>query len=160
MPDIIEDGRGDVIMLMKNSEEKRNTAWRAVLTVSSVLIIIVAVFFVVKLFTDNPLEGTWISEEGDITLTFTDERDSVFVSDGSIGAKTGCSVDKSTKVLTVHVSDELIKEQAESSEGGVTEAQLEDLIGGIEGTYEYNIENTTLTLTEREYGNQMVFEKN
>ena len=93
-------------MLMKNSEEKRNTAWRAVLTVSSVLIIIVAVFFVVKLFTDNPLEGTWVSEEGDLTLTFTDERDSVFVSDGSIGARTECSVDKSTKVLTVHVSEE------------------------------------------------------
>lgn len=144
---------------MKNSEEKRNTAWRAVLTVSSVLIIIVAVFFVVKLFTDNPLEGTWVSEEGDLTLTFTDERDIVYVSDGSIGARTECSVDKSTKVLTVHISDELIGEQAKASKGDISEAQLEDLVDSIEGTYEYNIENTTLTLTEREYGNQMVFEK-
>lgn len=147
-------------MLMKNNEEKRNTAWRTILTVSSVLIIIVAVFFVVKLFTDNPLEGTWTSEEGDLTLTFTEEKDSVFVSDGSIGARTECSVDKSTKVLTVHVSDELIREQVEDAGGDVTETQLSDLLDGIEGTYEYNIENTTLTLTEREYGNQMVFEKN
>lgn len=130
------------------------------MTVSSVLIIIVAVFFVVKLFTDNPLEGTWTSEEGDLTLTFTEEKDSVFVSDGSIGARTECSVDKSTKVLTVHVSDELIREQAEDAGGDITETQISDLLDGIEGTYEYNIENTTLTLTEREYGNQMVFEKN
>ena len=60
----ISDGRGDVSMLMKNSEEKRNTAWRTVMTVSSVLIIIVAVFFVIKLFTANPVEGTWVSERG------------------------------------------------------------------------------------------------
>ena len=36
-------------MIFKNSEEKRNTAWRTVMTVSSVLIIIIAAFFVVKL---------------------------------------------------------------------------------------------------------------
>ena len=137
-------------MFMKNSEEKRNTAWRTVLTVSSVLIIIVAVFFVVKLFTDNPLEGTWVGDEGDITLTFTDERESV---------TTECSVDKSSKVLTVRVSDEAVREQAEDTNGEITETQIQDLLDNIEGTYEYNIENTTLTLTEREYGSQMTFEK-
>lgn len=146
-------------MFMKNSEEKRNTAWRTVLTVSSVLIIIVAVFFVVKLFTDNPLEGTWVSDEGDITLTFTDERESVIVQNGTISVTTECSVDKSSKVLTVRVSDEAVREQAEDTDGEITEAQIRDLLDNIEGTYEYNIENTTLTLTEREYGSQMTFEK-
>lgn len=146
-------------MFMKNSEEKRNTAWRTVLTVSSVLIIIVAVFFVVKLFTDNPLEGTWVSDEGDITLTFTDERESVIVQNGTISVTTECSVDKSSKVLTVRVSDEAVREQAEDTNGEITEAQIRDLLDNIEGTYEYNIENTTLTLTEREYGSQMTFEK-
>ncbi len=146
-------------MFMKNSEEKRNTAWRTVLTVSSVLIIIVAVFFVVKLFTDNPLEGTWVSDEGDITLTFTDERESVIVQNGTISVTTECSVDKSSKVLTVRVSDEAVREQAEDTNGEITETQIRDLLDNIGGTYEYNIENTTLTLTEREYGSQMTFEK-
>lgn len=146
-------------MFMKNSEEKRNTAWRTVLTVSSVLIIIVAVFFVVKLFTDNPLEGTWVGDEGDITLTFTDERESVIVQNGTISVTTECSVDKSSKVLTVRVSDEAVREQAEDTDGEITETQIRDLLDNIEGTYEYNIENTTLTLTEREYGSQMTFEK-
>lgn len=146
-------------MFMKNSEEKRNTAWRTVLTVSSVLIIIVAVFFVVKLFTDNPLEGTWVGDEGDITLTFTDERESVIVQNGTISVTTECSVDKSSKVLTVRVSDEAVREQAEDTNGEITETQIQDLLDNIEGTFEYNIENTTLTLTEREYGSQMTFEK-
>ena len=146
-------------MFMKNSEEKRNTAWRTVLTVSSVLIIIVAVFFVVKLFTDNPLEGTWGGDDGDITLTFTVERESVIVQNGTISVTTECSVDKSSKVLTVRVSDEAVREQAEDTNGEITETQIQDLLDNIEGTYEYNIENTTLTLTEREYGSQMTFEK-
>ena len=96
---------------MKNSEEKRNTAWRTVLTVSSVLIVIVAVFFVIKLFTDNPLEGTWVSEEGDITLTITDDE-KLSVDDGTVSAETDYNVDKKSKVFTVHISQESIREQA------------------------------------------------
>ena len=141
-------------MLMKNSEEKRNTAWRAVMTVSSVLIVIVAVFFIVRIFTANPVAGTWVSEEGDITLVI-DDRTSLQVEDGSVSART----DRKTKVLTIHVNDDEILEQAEASEGEVTEGEIRDLLESVEGTYDYNIESNTLTLTEREYGSQMVFEK-
>ena len=51
--------KGVEYMIYENNEEKRSTIWRTILTVSSVLIIIIAVFFIVKLFTGNPLEGTW-----------------------------------------------------------------------------------------------------
>lgn len=145
-------------MLMKNSEEKRNTAWRAVMTVSSVLIVIVAVFFIVRIFTANPVAGTWVSEEGDITLVI-DDRASLQVEDGSVSARTEYTVDRKTKVLTIHVNDDEILEQAEASEGEVTEGEIRDLLESVEGTYDYNIESNTLTLTEREYGSQMVFEK-
>lgn len=37
-------------MLLKDNEEKRNIAWRTVMTVTSVLIILIVVFFAVKLF--------------------------------------------------------------------------------------------------------------
>ena len=43
--------KGVDLMILGNNEEKRSTLWRTVLTVSSVLIIIIAVFFIVKLFT-------------------------------------------------------------------------------------------------------------
>ena len=145
-------------MLMKNSEEKRNTAWRTVMTVSSVLIVIVAVFFVIKLFTANPVEGPWVSEEGDVTLVI-DDGASMLVQDGELSARTEYTVDKKTKVLTIHVSEEGISEQAEASDGDVTEGQIRDLLESVEGTYDYNIESNTLTLSEREYGNQMIFEK-
>ena len=41
----------------------------------------------------------------------------------------------------------------------MTEGQIRDLLESVEGTYDYNIESNILTLSEREYGNQMVFEK-
>ena len=145
-------------MLMKNSEEKRNTAWRAVMTVSSVLIVIVAVLFIVRIVTANPVAGTWVSEEGDIALVI-DDRTSLQLEDGSVSARTEYTVDRKTKVLTIHVIDDEILEQAEASEGEVTEGEIRDLLESVEGTYDYNIESNTLTLTEREYGSQMVFEK-
>lgn len=128
------------------------------MTVSSVLIVIVVVFFVIKLFTGNPVEGTWVSEEGDVTLVI-DDGATMLVQDGEVSARTGYTVDKRTKVLTIHVSEEGISEQAEASDGDMTEGEIRDLLESVEGTYDYNIESNTLTLSEREYGNQMIFEK-
>ena len=59
-------------MIYENNEEKRSTIWRTILTVSSVLIIIIAVFFIVKLFTGNPLEGIWVDEDSGNVLVISD----------------------------------------------------------------------------------------
>ena len=48
--------------------------------------------------------------------------------------------DTKTKVFTIHTED--------------TQAE-----GLLSGTYDYSIEKDTLTLTEREYGDQLVFVK-
>lgn len=128
-------------MILKNNEEKRSTLWRTVLTVSSVLIIIIAVFFIVKLFTGNPLEGSWVNEDTGETLVIYDSGElTVSPSDGngSEDFTAHCSVDTKTKVLTVQ------------TESGYSE-------GALSGTYNYNVEQDTLTLTEREYGDQLVF---
>ena len=60
-------------MIYENNEEKRNTLWRTVLTVSSVIIIIILIFFIVKLFTGNPLEGSWVSEDSGAVLEIGDD---------------------------------------------------------------------------------------
>ena len=56
-------------MLLKDNEEKRNIAWRTVMTVTSVLIILIVVFFAVKLFTSNPLTGNWENTDDGMKLT-------------------------------------------------------------------------------------------
>lgn len=129
-------------MIYKDNEKKRSTIWRTVLTVSSVIIIIVAVFFVIRLFTSNPLEGKWVNEDSgevlmissDGTLTLSGED-----AESSSQSKEEYSIDKQNKIFSVWTSDASYAE------------------GMLSGSYNYNIEKNTLTLTEREYGDQLVF---
>ena len=145
-------------MIFKNSEEKRNTAWRTVMTVSSVLIVIIAVFFVVKLFTGNPLEGTWVSEDNGIRMEVRGD-DSVVITringdeDGD-SYTLDVSVDKENKTFTFQLNNDSVRENTDNT--AVLSEDDQDPFGG---TYSYSIENDTLTLTEREYGDQIVFER-
>lgn len=128
-------------MILENNEEKRSTLWRTIVAISSILIVIVAVFFVTRLFVGNPLVETWVSEDsgevikiesnGKVTLTDEDKKSFETVQS---------EVDTKTKVFTIHTED--------------TQAE-----GLLSGTYDYSIEKDTLTLTEREYGDQLVFVK-
>ena len=130
-------------MIYENNEEKRSTLWRTVLTVSSVLIIIIAVFFIVKLFTGNPLEGKWTSEATGGTIEITDKDELIIQPEDQ---ESSTIVDKKSKTLTVGLSGE-----------GPLDPEIEMIIGT--GSYNYNVEQDTLTLTEREYGDQFVFER-
>ena len=129
-------------MISENNEEKRSTLWRTVLTVSSVIIIIILIFFIVKLFTGNPLEGRWVSEDSGAVLEIGDNG-KVSLTGSTDGEDKGDSpmtytVDTKNKIFTVYTDSAYAE-------------------GVLSGSYDYNIEKDTLTLTEREYGDQMIF---
>lgn len=132
-------------MIYENNEEKRSTLWRTVLTVSSVLIVIIVLFFIVKLFTGNPLEGKWISESTGGMIEFTDKEELIVQPEDQQNATIIRGfVDTKTKTLDVELSGE-----------GTLDPEIEQIIQT--GSYNYNVEQDTLTLTEREYGDQLVF---
>lgn len=151
-------------MLAKNDEHKRSILWRAAMTVSSVLIIVIAAFFLIKLFTDNPLEGNWIYEDSDLTIyvkgngTVTVQWPEAFES-ADVSVQMQYSVNKDDKIFTLHKDETKVEEAAERAEGAVTISELDSALTSLEGSYDYNIEQGVLTLTEREYGEQMVFMK-
>ena len=128
------------------------------MTVSSVLIVIIAVCFVVELFTGNPLEGTWVSEDNGIRMEVRGD-DSVVITringdeDGD-SYTLDVSVDKENKTFTVQLNNDSVRENTDNT--AVLSEDDQDPFGG---TYSYSIENDTLTLTEREYGDQIVFER-
>lgn len=151
-------------MIAKNNEEKRNQIWRTVMTVSTVLIIIIATFFVIKLFTANPLEGRWSHEDSNLVMSIVGNDSAVLewpgeFEDADVSVTTKYSIDKETKTFTLHVSEDAIRQAADSSDGAVTSDSLESVAGTMEGIYDYNIENRVLILTDREYGEQMIFDK-
>ena len=123
-------------MFAKNDEEKRNRLWKTAISVSTLVIILIAVFFVIKLFTSNPLEEF---ESADVKVSVE------------------CSVDTDMKVITLHTDAAELQKAAEES--GVDTAKLDTALQKLDGTYEYNLEQKELTLTEREYGSQMTFTK-
>ena len=86
----------------------------------------------------NSLQETWVSEGSGDKIEITDDDQMIIrPEEGDQFTEIGCNVDTKSKILTV----------AEGSPDS-------DIIQP--GTYNYHIEQDTLTLTEREYGEQLV----
>lgn len=146
------------------NEERRNILWKALIVVSSVLLIAIAVYFIVQLFTANPLEGRWSCEDSNLLMTIQDgdiaelELPDQFEG-GSVTVSMLYEVDVDTKTLTLRVDESAVTKAADKTDGRVSVLELKSVVSAMEGVYDYNIEQNCLTLTEREYGEQMTFEK-
>ena len=134
-------------MIANNDEAKRSKIWTVVTAVTSVLIVIIAIFLLMKMFTGNPLEGSWTDEDGNMDLKI-----------GRNGQMT-VMLSKESKTISIQEDDNKIQEIAEKSNGQYTEETLKNAVQSIGTTFEYSIDGGTMTLTEREYGEQMMFNK-
>ena len=141
-------------MIANNDEAKRSKIWTVVTSVTSVLIIIVAIFLLMKMFTGNPLEGSWTDEDGNMNLKISrDGQMTVTIPASGEGKDT-------SKTISIQQDDAQIQKIAEKSDGQYTTETLKNAVQSIGTTFEYSIDDGTLTLTEREYGEQMMFNKN
>lgn len=133
------------------------------MTVTTVIIIIVAAFFVIKLFTANPLEGKWMHEDGGLFLTIKG-KDTAQVTLSDTGDKKAFatmtySLDKETKTVTLQAEDLAASKSSKGKEQTDKSKKLQLAVSSMEGTYNYSIDKNKLTLTDSEYGAQMVFDK-
>ena len=152
-------------MIEKNDEAKRSTIWTVVTSVTSVLIIIVAIFLLMKMFMGNPLEGSWTDEDGNMNLKISrDGQMTVTIPASGEGKDTEVpmtyTMNKESKTISIQQDDAEIQKIAEKSDGQYTTETLKNAVQSIGTTFEYSIDDGTLTLTEREYGEQMMFNKN
>lgn len=152
------------MIIAKNDEAKRSRIWTVVTTVSSILIVLIAVFLLMKLFTSNPLEGTWEDEDGNYILTVKG-NDSLAVNipalseDSDVEIQLDYVLDKEEKTITIKTDDAEMKKIIEKSDGLLTEETVENTLSSITNTFGYSVDGERLTLTEREYGEQLVFNK-
>lgn len=150
------------MIIAKNNEEKRSKIWRIVTLGSSALIVIIAIFLVTKLFTSNPLEGTWADEDGRYRLKIENGGNiTVAVPDmgKDAGVKMEYTIDKKSKIITIKGDDEKIQEFLELSDKDYVEEEVMNTLDSIRTTFSYSVDQERLTLTEREYGEQMMFVK-
>lgn len=151
-------------MISNEDEVLRSKIWRVVMTVSSLLIVVIAAFFLVKMFRSNPLEGTWRNEETDMVLTIkgngTVTADVPEVMEGEgMKLKLGYTLDKDEKTISIEADESELEKAAEGSDVPMTAEMLESALGSILTTFDYSVDQEVLTLTEREYGEQMVLIK-
>ena len=148
------------MIIAKNNEEKRSKIWRIVTLGSSALIVIIAIFLVTKLFTSNPLEGTWADEDGRYRLKIENGGNiTVAIPDmgKDAGVKMEYTIDKKSKIITIKGDDEKIQEFLELSDKDYVEEEVMNTLDSIRTTFSYSVDQERLTLTEREYGEQFTF---
>ncbi len=148
------------MLMRQKDEEKRSKAWTIIMLVSSILIILGIVFFITKVVVGNPLEGEWYSKANGYHLDVEDDNEVTLQ-----GTFNGTymeidlqyKIDKSEKVISIKPNAESYADAAEESKGDITPGELNELLTDFTVSYNYSLENDTLTLTEREYGEQYIF---
>ena len=141
-------------MLAKNDDHTRSIIWRSVMSVTSVVIILIAVFFLVRMFTMNPLEGTWDYEDSDLIMTIKGNNTAIIKwpdeFDGNqIAVSMDYDIDSKTKTFSLRLNTDAVKKAADSE--GISEDVITQALDRLDGTYDYNMEQNQLTLTDREY---------
>ncbi len=152
------------MIVAKNDEVKRSRLWRIALLVSSVLIVLVVIFLLTKLFTTNPLEGSWEDENGKISLSVEPNGTaSVTVSEAETGqviqVPMKYTIDRDAKTVTIEKDLQAIREAVEESDGNLTQESMEAAAESLDDSFDYSVDQDTLTLSEREYGDQIILIK-
>lgn len=152
------------MIIAKNDEEKRSKVWRITFLTATAVIVVVAVYFLFTLFAGNPLEGTWSNEDSNLQLIIrggnsATARWSEISEASNVKLKVDYTLDKKDKTITFKVDEAELEKAVRASDSGLTEAALHAEISVLETTFDYSLDQNTLTLSEREYGEQLIFVK-
>ena len=151
-------------MIAKNDEVKRSKIWRIVTTVSTVVIIVGVVLLLTKLFTTNPLEGEWADEDGSFNMSILKNGSMVITipeegADLSVDVDMKYTLNKDEKTITITPDEAGFQKLADKTGGQYTEEEIRQALSTVITTFDYSVDQEQLTLTEREYGEQLVLIK-
>lgn len=114
------------MLIAKNDEKERSFLFRIVIWTATILIIIVAAYFLIRSFARNPIAGTWEYQDDNITMTIQND-DKVKLLFQNLQEVSGlevtmdCQVDKSEKTLVIKglqpsEIEEILRSTMESSQ--------------------------------------------
>ena len=151
-------------MIAKNDEVKRSKIWRIVTAVSTVVIIVGVVLLLTKLFTTNPLEGEWADEDGSFNMSILKNGSMVITipeegADLSVDVDMKYTLNKDEKTITITPDEAGFQKLADKTSGQYTEEEIRQALSTVITTFDYSVDQEQLTLTEREYGEQLVLIK-
>ena len=151
-------------MIARDDEEKRSKIWRIVTAVSTILIIVGVILLLMKLFMTNPLEGNWADEDGSfymsimkngsMVITIPEAEEAV-----SVDVDMKYTLNKDEKTITITPDEAGFQKLADKTSGQYTEEEIRQALSTVITTFDYSVDQEQLTLTEREYGEQLVLIK-
>ena len=77
----------------------------------------------------------------------------------NVKVKLQYAIDKDAKQITIKKDQESLEKVAKASDGQYDADTLETALSSVITTFDYSVDGEELTLTEREYGEQMLFTK-
>ncbi|MCI8638942.1 MAG: hypothetical protein HFG41_07315 [Coprococcus sp.] len=148
----------------ENIEGKQRKEWKIITAFATVLIVIVAGFFIGRGFLGNPLKGTWRQEDTDMTLEIGSGGRAYLVWEGALEGQEltmdlEYTLDKSTKEITIRAESEEILKAAKEFSGDVSSAEVASTISQLTTSFHYSVDGKELTMTEWDYGEQLFFTK-
>lgn len=152
------------MLIAKNDEEKRSRIWRYVTGTTTVLILVVIVYFLYEGFFGNPLVGTWTHDDSDMTLEVQKDNNAVLtwhqlIEGKDVKINLGYTLDRQAKQITFKVKQEELDKTAKALGGDVNADDVEASIHSFLSCFNYSVDGMELTLTEWDYGDQMYFTK-
>lgn len=147
------------MQMRQRDEEKRSKAWVIVMLASTIIILLLVAFFVTKVVSGNPLEGTWASESDDYQIEIDDDDITIEATiDGQyFEVDLYYTIDKTEKIITLKSNSTAYAKAADETGGKLTANDISEYVEELINSYDYSIEGDVLTLIEREYASKLKF---
>ncbi len=148
---------------MREKQKSRRKAvrdGRIALLVSSVVIIVILLYFLIRGMAGNPLRGEWYCEDMGYVIEIDGYKEmgvELLVKEEEVETKVLCDIDKETKIITIKPNKKAYEASAKEMKYLVTASMIDEWLLEFIGSYEYSMENDTLILMNREYGEQLIF---
>lgn len=151
------------MLIARNDEEKRNRIWSKGMIISSVIIIFVAVYLLIKVMNENPVAGEWMDDDGNYAVNILNNG-TLYVTDFTEGEEAQemellYKLDKENKVIAISSDEEILGQMIEEGDTEYLEDVLETEFNDQTVVFSYSVDNDQLILTDREYGEQMILIK-
>nr|WP_317283064.1 hypothetical protein [uncultured Sellimonas sp.] len=152
------------MLIAKNDEKERSHLFRIVIWTASIVIIVIAAYFLIKIFVENPVSGKWQYQDDNITMTVEKENLELCFENledaQNVTVKMNYDIDKTEKILVINQpNEEEFNRVLKEHEGKLSDTVLQTAISKFTTSFDYSIEKQKMTLTDREYGEQMTFDK-
>ncbi len=152
-----------VTVLRGDGMQKRLSKHRIVLLIAAGVLVIVALFFAYEFLWGNPLQGKWTTSKGEYFITIekddgdTDVDAVILVNEELVRVELECELDKKAKTIAFHSEPDDYEDDVKHFKGTVTAVDLHEHLQSLLKAFDYSLDKDTLTLTDREYGEKIIF---